>query len=237
MLKRLIQNSPDIILEKYDWTDLLEFKESLLGYNPASKVIVSHRGIPDVKPENVFWVIPKGNQECSFLYLKSPEHDEEYLYFMDDQFKRDIIEAIGNDGDEYYYGIDFADKKYCIELKYTTYKEIYINFITTLPKGCSNKYCSRLNGLFKVLKIFLDSIGYIGRVALKDDVQVNGKSITLERILEGKGSIYEKYGFFIDEGIFREIKNSIDKGDKQSLKVLSRNIPMVAENTGKFDQC
>jgi hypothetical protein len=230
-----------------------EYKSEYVNTEPYTfddyeNVMIEHRGIPNVNKSDVFWIrnltpsssdLPSDSpSDCDFLYIKSPEHDEEYFYFTDN---KEIIEPLyakeKNDGVLYVYGIDFSDRKFCIELKMNMYKEFYINYITTLPEGCSNKMCQRLDGLFSILYCFLKSINYKGRIALKDDAMKNSESLLYTRLKEGKGSIYEKYGFEIDPIFKREINEALKNSEYDKLRKLTRNVPMIAQGYSMFNKC
>ena len=174
-----------------------------------------------------------------FLYINI--YNKIYIYFADNIY--DLLKD-SNEFDEKtgmpIMSINRESKKYCIELIYDKDEpHMHLNFITTLPKGCNNKECQRLNGLFKILKNFLTKYHYKGVVSLNDDVQVNGEFITKKRALEGKKdiSIYQKYGFKIDIILRNCIINAVKTNDIKTLNALTRNIPMVSLDISKFDQC
>lgn len=193
----------------------------------------------------------KGQLVQRILHVVTPDHlslvfveteqQKQYLYFADPSQKlmEDLNEYDAKTGQEV-WGINTEDKKYCLELLWTHGAcPVYLNFITTLPKGCADQRCKRLSGLFSILKSILEALKYRGPVCLKDDVQVQGKFITYERIIARKPqwSIYEKYGFQIVPPVYAELLKALEEKDKERLQRLARNIPMMAPNTARFASC
>ena len=197
-----------------------------------------NRGIPIV---NLNIIIPIKYPECSFLYVRTYDKNEynEYLYFADDVSS--LIEdtySYTEKGEEI-YSINLENRKFCIELTMESLGYLYINFITTIPGNCKNYFCKGLNGLFQALYFFLSSIDYTKIVLLKDDAQVNGKFLLYERIINNQipYSIYSKYGFEISPLRLADIEQAYKNNDLQVLKIITRNVPMVAPNINNFGKC
>jgi len=216
MLLKLL-NEAKINLFPYD-SEIVKDHENYL--QNKEKIVYLHRGVKIPKNTNLIFTfhIDKNN----FLYVASPEGEEFIYYFPGSVEPEDFLENLGRHEDEHYYGVNISEKKYCFEIKVNVDGEIYLNFITTEPEGCG----VGLNELFKVFFSLLTKINYKGRMALKDDVQVKGKFITYDRILAGKPSIYEKYGFFPNKRRMRQIEEEIKNKNFEAAKKLSRNIPM-----------
>lgn len=207
-------------------TDMDQHRAYLKKQGSSNKVVYSHRGVnfPEGK-EYIFWVNIKG---YSFLYVVTPDR-EEYIYYFPS--KEDVVESLGQSGDgTFIYGVDVSTKKYCFEIKITIAGDMYINYITTVPEGCG----VGLKKLFEVAYLLLSTIGYKGKIALKDDVQIDGKFITFDRIKQGKPSIYSRYGFRIIPEREIQIQQAKNKGDMKLLKELCHNIPMVAKDISQF---
>lgn len=196
-------------------------------------VIEHYNSIVDIG--NIFYIIPTSNINCSFLYISTDS--VEYLYYFGEKSENDILYPLYvNSNNEYVYGIDKSDKQYCIELKFES-NNLHINFITTESENCKKVFCNKLNGLFSVLYIFLKTVNYTGKITLEDDVMINGKFITYDRIINNKPSIYEKYGFEIEKNRLYQINNALADKNYDKLKILSRCIPMYANNIDKFNHC
>lgn len=229
-LKELLVTSK-VKMERVEDEDMKTHRTYLRSHGSSDKVVYSHRGIVFPEEQDLFWINLRSVHDLrktyDFLYVFTPEK-EEFLYYFPS--RDDAIEPLGKVKQYFLYGIDVTERKYCFEIKVNVVGEMYINYITTEPKGCN----LGLKGLFEILYLFLYKIGYKGKVALKDDVQIAGKFITYERILEGKPSIYEKYGFRILPERLDSIRKAKDSNDLKTLKVLCSNIPMVARDISKF---
>lgn len=199
--------------------------------------ILKHRGVA-INSKNIS-IIKTGGY--IFLWIMNFENKgKSYIYFADDLSKL-LVES-----DEYdnikglpIVCINLEDKEYCIELTTNEFNFLYINFITTLPLGCDKKECKRLKGLFSVLYKFLINIKYNGPISLKDDVQVNGNFLTIKRALNNNPtiSIYQRYGFEMSEKRYNDIRKAVINKDIKKLEEIARNIPMIALNIEKFNQC
>ena len=203
------------------------------GGKEGEDYVLKHRGI-NITSKNIAIIT---SENYNFLWINNLE--KSYIYFADN------INKLMVDSGEYsvkglpIVSINLEDKIYCIELTTNEFNVVYINFITTLPIGCNTKECKRLKGLFAVLYKLLMSIKYIGPVSLKDDVQVNGKFVTITRALENnpKISIYQRYGFKMSHERYKDIMEAVNKKDMKKLEVIARNIPMMASNIRNFNQC
>jgi len=213
-------------------TDDMEIHKQYLEKNEGKEkkenIKFSHKGSTiqgDFEKAPFFWFVI---QNYSFLYIMTPEN-EEYIYYFPNP--EEAIEPLGKIKNNFIYGINLDEKRYCFEIKIGIDGGIMLNFITTQPEGCS----VGLNKLFQILNILLSSLKIEGPILLKDDVKVGDKFITYERMLQGKPSIYVKYGFKIISSRLEEIEKAKRLNDTEALKVLYRNIPMVAKDTSKFN--
>jgi hypothetical protein len=230
MIKGLINNSLQT-----DNIVIIDLVSEMREKEPDADFSFSHKGEPVT---TILLIIPVNNIECNFVYILTS--DNTFLYYFPctkELCTELVLSDLGYDENaKEVVGIDFEDKHFCIEI---IDKEsfLYINFITTTPDKCDSVMCNRLAGLFSMLYCFLSSIGYDGIVWLKDDVVINGEFITYKRLLEGKGSIYTKYGFRILPNVQEKIDELLKFGKLEELKVLSRNIPMVSQNIIGFNSC
>lgn len=236
----LIENIDTLILNarKKGTITFHKFKYNVDGeeQKEGEDYILKHRGFT-IKSSDIT-IISVG--VYNFLWIKNMGKDKNYIYFSDD-WRSLMVES-----DEYDHikgipivCINLEDKKYCIELTTNEFNFLYINFITTLPKGCNNKECQRLRGVFAVLYKFLINIKYTGPVSLRDDSQYEGKFIVFTRAMEKKSnlSIYEKYGFIMSKERRDDIMKAVYNNDIKQLLTITRNIPMIANNINNFYQC
>lgn len=187
-----------------------------------------------IDPAEIFSVTANG---CTFVEIPCNFEKRVHYYYIADT-EKDIFEDSGYDETGMpFYSINRSNKRYCIELIKDSRGFFKINFITTQPKGCSGVECKRLNGLFSVIKKFLEGIGYTGIVSLEDDVMVNGSLITYDRFLEGKPSIYAKYGFCMSDDKKKQLDLLKSENRLEELRKSMRNIFMVAQNVSNFDKC
>ena len=198
---------------------------------------IFHRGI-EIKKKDIYMLMIDP-VEASFLYVSIPSDKKIYFYAAND-ISSNLIEDIGyHTTGNTIKGINFEDRKFCIELTLNEYNQIYINFITTLPDGCENKFCNKLNGLFALLFKFLNQIGYKDAVSLKDDARVGGDSLVFLRLMKNDKNIiiYEKYGFKMSVNRYNDIIKAKKDNDIIKLKNFTSNIPMRAKNINEFDKC
>ena len=181
--------------------------------------------------------------KLQFLYVKVPVINKSYLYYYCDLINlNDLIDIIGYNKltKNKIVGVNFEQKKYCIELTTNDENNLYINYMTTIPNGCNNTLCNKgLSFLFKVLYIFLNHIEYKGQISLRDDsrlINMKETNLIILRLSQGKSqiSIYEKYGFKISSDIYNTILNAFNNKNITELKKHIYNIQMKADNIDLF---
>jgi hypothetical protein len=182
-----------ILPEEVDYINLrnnvmIQSKDIIIKYtkNPLFNFLV----LFDNKEKKLYIY---GNTDLSTL-LKPQEHieytfDEETFEFkpMLKGINTKILQISTTD-----------DKSYCIELLFYPKYTLKINFITTNDKiGCKidDQGCKSLNFIFRELYLFLHSIDFKGVLILDDDSQVDNESLLTYNLINGKESIYCKYGF------------------------------------------
>ena len=130
--------------------------------------------------------------------------------------------------------ISVSDKDYCFEI-FTYESGLKINFITTnRDKGCTieDEECKSLNYLFSVIYELLTIENFDGSLYLEDDSMINGCFTIVFNLVNGKDSIYCKYGFEYAEKGLQIIKEH--KEDLLSFQnyLYNNNYPL---RTGKID--
>lgn len=188
---------------------------------------------------------------CSFIYTRNTDN-EETIYLMPQGNIENLFEMKDEsdriEGDESRQIIvinkNGETRQYCMELAVKDSEYVYISFITTGPDGCADFDPGKLNGLFKTLDLLLTEMKYNSAIYLEDDVQAKVgneyKRITKERLINRRGSIYEKYGFVIEEPARSDIINDLTylrmKQNSQYSETLYHNIPMIALNRTYFSK-
>ena len=130
--------------------------------------------------------------------------------------------------------ISVSDKDYCFEI-FSHESGFKINFITTnRDKGCTieDEECKSLNYLFSVIYELLTIENFKGSLYLEDDSMINECFTIVFNLVNGKDSIYCKYGFeYAEKGL--QIINKY-KEDLLSFQnyLDSNNYPL---GTGKID--
>lgn len=182
-----------------------EEEDEYLAYNGMKRVLVEQT------PDLVYvYVLDMNNQEFVYLY-------KDVDFYNMDEYSNETGEPMIS-----------LNPTYCIKLKFERHTVI-ISMITTKPTGCDSLHCKRLNGLFKEMDLFLQRIQFQGRIELHDDVQIDGVFITGERLKNGKGSIYEKYGFRIEPEYLQQLHSLQGEADTARYNAMARNIPMYLD--------
>lgn len=103
---------------------------------------------------------------------------------------------------EIFKAIQTENKKYCVEImdKFVENKKaIYINWLQNrddcdIPNN-PNTVCKSLKGIMTLIFTFFRNINITGPIYLDDDSMIGGIKTLIPRLLSGKSSIYEAYGF------------------------------------------
>lgn len=136
--------------------------------------------------------------------------------------------------DETTSDISISDKDYCFEI-FSYESGLKINFITTnRNKGCTieDGECKSLNYLFSVIYELLTNENFKGSLYLEDDSIINDCFTIVFNLVNGKDSIYCKYGFeYTERGL--ELINKY-KEDLLSFQnyLYNNNYPL---RSGKID--
>jgi len=219
--KQYLNNKYNIVHRGYD-----------IKYDDISKLLINQNAIPY---NNI--------NKLQFLYVKVPLINKSYLYYYCDLINlNDLIDIIGYNKltKNKIVGVNFEQKKYCIELTTNDENNLYINYMTTIPNGCNNTLCNKgLSFLFKVLYIFLNHIEYKGQISLRDDsrlINMKETNLIILRLSQGKSqiSIYEKYGFKMSDNTHNIILNLFNNNNINELKKHIFNIPMISKNIDLF---
>jgi hypothetical protein len=130
--------------------------------------------------------------------------------------------------------ISIEDKDYCFEI-FSHESGLKINFITTNKnKGCSieDEECKSLNYLFSVIYELLTRENFEGSLYLEDDSIINDCFTIIFNLVNGKDSIYCKYGFeYSERGLQIINKHKEDLLSFQNY-LYNNNYPL---RTGKID--
>jgi len=164
--------------------------------------------------------------------------------------------------------ISIEDKDYCFEI-FTYESGLKINFITTnRNKGCTieDGDCKSLNYLFSVIYELLKIENFEGSLYLEDDSIINDCFTIVFNLVNGKDSIYCKYGFeYTERGLeminkYKEdlllfqnylyinnhplrtgkiddkYKRLLKEFEEENRKIFVRDIPMILPSFGDYIQ-
>ena len=143
------------------------------------------------------------------------------------------------------YFIDVSPKLYCIELSDKLSNDnikTYLNWINygsecDLPRSVKN-ICKSLEGMMRLIFSFLSEIKFIGPLYLDDDSMIGNIKTIIPRLLTGKKSIYDKFGFVTSYENNNRITELVDqlKNIKINDKIIGEGIKEHVNNNGTYDK-
>lgn len=149
------------------------------------------------------------NVEYKFLCIKIQNEDKNnigiiYLENKDSIAKEDSEEIYGVDTMTIleFMSISIENKEYCVQIMdmykdgnvYPTLNWIQNKSTCDIP-NVANTRCKSLYGLMNLIFKLLKDIYFDGDLYLDDDSKINDISTLVPRLLLGKGSIYQEFGF------------------------------------------